>query len=140
MRKIGLVIALIVMLAGVSVQAQKNLPKPGYVPPTADIVIQDDGAAGVLVIDPVTGVFKATLCEYGYEFSGKGEVKVDGCGISFSVLEPSYRVFAAIDMCDHHAKVVCQVIDDRRGGLVPSWIVENLIDSDMLNNTGECAK
>lgn len=105
-----------------------------------NIVIQDDEGAGVLVIDPVTGEFKGNLCEYSYEFSGRGQVKIDGCNVSFSSLEPSYRIFASLDMCDHRAKVVCQVIDDRRAGIVPQWIIENLVDSDMLDNTGECGK
>ncbi|MGH9426441.1 MAG: hypothetical protein ACRD2L_09085 [Terriglobia bacterium] len=140
MRKTGLVLAIMVLLAGVSVQAQKKSPRPAQSVPSASIMVQADEGEGVLVIDPLSGAFNCNLCEYGFQFDGKGTVKIDGCVISYSAVETNYRIYATIDMCGHQAKVVTQVIDDRITGIAPKWISESFVDSDMQDNSGECGK
>ncbi|HXI90461.1 MAG TPA: hypothetical protein VNO24_10650 [Blastocatellia bacterium] len=140
MRKIGFVLALIVLLAGVSVQAQKS-PKPLFVPPTVEpttIVVQDDNAGGYLVFDPVSGAYKCNLCEYGYVLSGIGQVKVDGCNVYFSDIQGNYRMFASLNMCEHQAKAAIEVFALPTVGFVFEPILEYWTDTDMLGNTTEC--
>jgi len=141
MRKIGLILALIVMLAGVSVQAQKKTVRPRLSPPTPDltlIIIQDDAGGGYFAFDPISGDYKCVLCEYDYELRGNGTVKIDGCNIYFTVLNDGYRMFASTNICDHQAKCAVEVFapPDVRYPIEP--ILEYWSDSDMRDNTAEC--
>lgn len=141
MRKIGLLLALIVMLAGVSVQAQKKSPKPRMTPPTPEmtlIVIQDDNGAGYFAFDPVSGDYKCVLCEYDYELRGTGEVKIDGCNVYLSVLKEGYRMFASTNICDQTAKCAVEVFTAPGFNYNIDPIQEYWADSDMRDNTSEC--
>ncbi len=141
MRKIGLVLALIVLLAGVSVQAQRKSPKPRFVPPTVEvtnIVVQDDNGGGYFVFDPVSGAYKCNLCEYGYVLSGVGEVKIDGCNVYFSDIQKGYRMFASMNMCEHEAKTAVEVFALADFGFSIEPILEYWTDKDMNDSTTEC--
>jgi hypothetical protein len=141
MGKIGFVLAMIVLLAGVSVQAQKKSPTPQFVPPTVEpslIVVQDDNASGYLVFDPVSGAYKCNLCEYGYVLSGIGQVKIDGCNVYFSDIQGSYRMFASLNMCEHQAKVAVEVFALPTLGFDIEPILEYWTDTDMRGSTTEC--
>jgi hypothetical protein len=141
MRKIGFVLAIMVVLAGVSVQAQKKSPTPQFVPPTVEptlIVVQDDNASGYLVFDPVSGAYKCNLCEYGYVLSGIGQVKIDGCNVYFSDIQGSYRMFASLNMCEHQAKIAVEVFALPTLGFDIEPILEYWTDSDMRGSTTEC--
>lgn len=142
MRKSGLVLlAMIVMLASVSVQAQKKSAQGRLAPPTfqpQQVIIQDDNGNGFLSFDPASGTYKSNLCEYGYEFSGRAEVKIDGCNVYVSDLQPNYRIFASVNMCDHQAKCAFEVfaVPSLRFDIEP--IFESWADADMRNSKAEC--
>jgi hypothetical protein len=141
MRRTSLVLAIIVMLTGVSVQAQKKSAQGRIAPPVIqpqNVIIQDDSGGGFLLFDPASGAYKSNLCEYGYAFSGTGQVKVDGCNVYFSDLQPGYRIFASLNMCDHQAKCAIEVFELPNLGFDIQPIQESWTDSDMLNNTPEC--
>lgn len=130
-----------VMLTGVSVQAQKKGAQGRITPPVIQpqiVVIQDDSGGGFLQFDPISGVYKSSLCEYGYAFSGKGQVKVDGCNVYFSDIQPGYRIFASINMCAHDAKCAFEVFELPNLGFDIEPIYETWADTDMRNSTTEC--
>lgn len=142
MRKIGFVLALMVLLAGVPVQAQKQMPRPRISPPAPEptkIVLQDDASSGYLAFDPVTGAYDCNICEYGFVLSGTGTVRVDGCTVFFSDIQGGYRVFATLDMCEHSAKAEVEVysLTFLRYDIEP--IVESWGDADMRDSAAECA-
>ena len=142
MRKIGFVLALIVLLAGFSVQAQKKSPRPRFVPPTVEvthIVIQDDHGGGSLIIDPVSGAYKCKLCEYDYSLSGVGVVEIRGCDVYFSDVQKGYRMFASMNMCTHEAKTAIEVFSLETVGFDIEPVLEYWADTDMRDSTAECA-
>ena len=140
MRKLSLLLAIIVLLAGVSVQAQKKSPRfrIGPVDENPKVVIQDDNGGGFFVFDPVSGEFKCVLCEYAYTLSGVGNVKIDGCNIYFSYIEQDYRIFATANMCDQQADLACEVYALKGSGLSIEPILEYWKDSLMKDNTEQC--
>lgn len=143
MRRSGVVLAMIVMLAGVSVQAQKKSAQVRLKPPTfqpQQVVIQDDSGVGFLVLDPASGAYKSTLCEFGFVFSGTGQVKVDGCNLNFSDIQTGYRIFATVNMCDHQAKCAFEVFEEPNLRFDIEPIFETLVDTDILNSTTECGE
>lgn len=140
MRKIGSIFALMVMLASVSVQAQKEF-RPRISPPTPEptkIVLQDDNGGGYLAFDPTSGAYECKLCEYGYVLSGTGEVKIDGCSVYFSDFEEGYRMFASLNMCDHQAKAVIEMFSLKDLGYDIEPMSEEWSDTDMRDDTGDC--
>lgn len=141
MRKLGLLFALIVMLAGVSVQAQKGF-RPRISPPTPEpskkIVLQDDNGGGYLVFDPMSGVYECKLCEYGYVLSGTGRAEIDGCSVYFSDIQEGYRIFASLNMCDHQAKAVIEIFSLKDLGFDIEPMSESWSDTDMQDDTGDC--
>lgn len=142
MRRSGLVLAMIVMLAGVSVQAQKKSAQVRLTPPTfqpQQVVIQDDNGGGFLVFDPASGAYKSTLCEFGFVFSGTGQVKVDGCNVNFSDIQTGYRIFATVNMCDHQAKCAFEVFEEPNLRFDIEPIFGSLVDTNVLNSMTECA-
>ncbi len=141
MRRTSLVLAIMVMLAGVSVQAQKKSAQGRIAPPVIqpqNMIIQDDSGGGFLLFDPASGAYKSNLCEFGYAFSGRGQVKVDGCNVYFSDIQPGYRIFASLNMCDHQAKCAFEVFELPNLGFDIQPILEYWTDTDMRNNTTEC--
>lgn len=141
MRKTSLLLAIIVMLVGVSVHAQKKSPQGRISPPIIQpkyLVVQDDAGGGFLLFDPTTGAYKSSLCEYGYTFSGSGQVRVDGCNVYFSDIQPGYRIFASLNMCDHQAKCAFEIFELPELGFEIEPVLEYWTDTDMLDSTSEC--
>lgn len=129
MRRLSLVFAMIVLLVGIPVQAQKIQPRPG----TAGVLVQGENGEGFMIFNLKSGEFKCNLCEYGYVMSGVGEVKIDGCNIYFSAVTDDYNIFATINKCDQQAKVAVEMYpEDYRFDIKPiheSWFDSNLLDS-----------
>lgn len=141
MRRSAVALAMIIILAGVSVQAQKKSAQVRFTPPTIQpqqVVIQDDNGIGFLIFDPASGVYKSTLCEFGLVFSGTGQVKVDGCTVSFSDVQTAYRIFATVNMCDHEAKCAFEVFEEPNFRFDIEPIFETLVDTNTLDSTTEC--
>jgi hypothetical protein len=140
MRKLGLVLAIITLLAGVSVQAQRKSGKPPIQPPVdfANVIIQDDNGGGYFVLDVLSGEYKCNLCEYGIELSGFGEVKIDGCNIDFTSFDKGYRMFASANMCEQQAKIAIEAFKSPKFGFNVDPIREYWSDTDMRDSTTEC--
>jgi len=141
MKKASLMLAIMVMLTGVSVQAQKKSAQFRISPPTIQpqfVVIQDDSGGGYLLFDPASGAYKSNLCEFGFAFSGTGQVKIDGCNVYFSDIQPGYRIFASVNMCDQDAKCAFEIFELPSLGFDIEPIRESWTDTDMRNNTTEC--
>jgi hypothetical protein len=142
MRKTGLLIAIIVLLAGASALAQKKSLQNRGLPPIGGygtVIVQDDNNAGYLVFDPQSGEYSCVLCEYGYTLSGKAEVKIDGCTIYFSDLQDGYRIFSTVSMCEQQAKCTVEMFKhpDLKYDVEP--LQETWSDSNMRDNTADCS-
>jgi hypothetical protein len=140
-KKASLVLAIMVMLAGVSVQAQKKSAQGRVARPIIQpqlVVIQDDNGGGFLLFDPASGAYKSSLCEYGYALSGRGQVKIDGCNVYFSDIQTGYRIFASVNMCEHQAKCAFEVFELPKVDFDIEPILESWTDTDMRNSTAEC--
>ena len=110
MKKIIIGLAIIVFVAGVSVQAQKKSRIQPPPPPTKKLLsVQDETGGGFIVFDMVTGDFKCNMCEYKLAFGGKGDVKVDGFNVYLSAVTDSYQIFVSLNMWDRQGKAVMQV-------------------------------
>jgi hypothetical protein len=144
MRKISLLFAIIVLLAGVSVQAQKRSgPQPIGPPMPKQISIQDQDGDGFIVFDLSTGEFKCNMCEYNYAFSGPGQVKINGFDVTLSAVTDTYQVFVTVNMWDRVAKAVMYVPGSSETGQVDMsgavGIQEFWTDLNIDNNTLNCA-
>ena len=93
-----------------------------------------------MTFDMKSGAFKCNLCEYGYVFKGKGEIKIDGCTIYFSAITDDYTMFATVNKCDNTAKCVVEVFRVPENNYDIEPITEYLFDKDMLNSTPDCNK
>ena len=114
MKKTTLLLAIIVLLAGVTVQAQKgNRIKPFNPPVPKLLSVQDQTGGGFITFDIVTGEFKCNMCEYKLGFSGTGQVKVDGFNVYLTAVTDSYQMFVTVNMWDRSGKAVMEVFDNR---------------------------
>lgn len=141
MRKISLLFAIIVLLAGVSVQAQKRSgPQPIGPPIPKQISIQDQDGGGFMVFDLSTGEFKCEMCEYNYGFSGPGQVKIDGFNVYLSAVTDTYEVFVTVNLWDRQAKAVMEVysLTGRTDVTTTEGIREFWTDLNIDNNTLNC--
>jgi hypothetical protein len=128
---------MIVLLAGVSVQAQKS--GKGPISPIIinhSITVQDEGSGSYLVFDPNSGEYKFRRCKDDFEMAGFGLVKVDGCSITFEDMQLDHRVLASTNECTQEAKAFVEVFADLPFGTEP--VKEVLDDRDMRDNTLNC--
>jgi hypothetical protein len=142
MRKTGLLIALIVLLLGASVPAQKKFARARILPPVGGsqkIILQDDFNAGYLVFDPGSGAYECVMCEYEYKMTGNGSVKVDGCTVYFSDIQDTYRVVATLDLCVRDGKCAVEMFKLSELGYDIEPIYESWGDSNLLDNTADCS-
>ncbi|MFY9611538.1 MAG: hypothetical protein WAU45_23365 [Blastocatellia bacterium] len=141
MRRISLIAAMIALLVGIPVQAQKKVR--GIMPPTPEpttlVTVKDDGGGGFLHFDLKSGEFKCYLCEYDYALTGFGEVKIDGCNLYFSAITADYRMFASLNMCEHQGKSAVEIfrVPDSKFGIESMF--EYWTDTDMNNSTPDCS-
>jgi hypothetical protein len=138
MRKLSIFLTLIVMLAGVSVQAQKKGISPIGPPVSQVYSIQDQEGGGFMIFDLVSGEFKCNMCEYGYAFSGTGQVKVDGFNVYLSAITESYHIYVSVNVWDRQGKAVMEVYKDPVGGGDIPAIHEYWTDLNMDDNSLDC--
>lgn len=141
MRKISLIVAMIALLVGIPVQAQKIGKGPTGPPtpePAIEVSLKDDGGAGYLVFNLKSGAFTCNVCEYGYVLTGFGEVKVDGCNVHFSAITKDYRMFATVNMCEHQGKTSVAIFSfpESKFDILPMY--EDWSDSDLRDSKPEC--
>ena len=141
MKKLSILFVLAVMLAGVSVQAQKkNRIQPPPPPPMKQTqTVQDEDGGGYFTFDIVTGEFKCNMCEYGLAFGGVGQVKIDGFNIYITALSEEYSMFVSINVWDKQGKAVMEIFNPPPGSAVDANLREYWTDGNIYNNTLSCA-
>jgi hypothetical protein len=110
MRKLIVTCAMIVLVAGSSVQAQKKgieLIGPP-IPFNQTISIEDDATGSFLVFDTGSRKYKFTRCNDSFTITGAGFVKVDGCSIYLEDVQTDHRVVASVNECDQQGKAIVE--------------------------------
>jgi hypothetical protein len=138
MRKLSILLTMIVMLAGVSVQAQKKGVRPIGPPVKKVYSVQDQTGSGFMIFDLVSGEFKCQMCEYGYAFSGIGEVKVDGFNVYLSAVTDNYEIFVSVNVWERQGKAVMELYKDPSTGKDIEPIQEFWTDLNMDDNVLDC--
>ena len=114
-------------------------------PPVSDggskeVIVQSDGGEAFIVFNSTTGDYKFIRCD-GIALSGTGQLKNDGC---FTMLEDNrdnFRVFVAVNVCLHAAKITVDVpkaFPAQDGSIVPV-IHDSYGDSDLTDSTASCS-
>ena len=140
MKKVSLVLAIIVLMAGVSVQAQKKNSRIQPIGPPVQkmLTVQDQTGGGFITFDLVTGEFKCNMCEYKFAFSGTGQVKVDGFNVYLTAVTDSYQIFVSLNMWDRQGKAVMQVFKSPGGQFDIEPIQEFWEDLNIDDNSLNC--
>jgi hypothetical protein len=140
MRKISFVLALIVLLMGVSAQAQKkNKGIQPIGPPIKSLLsVQDQDGEGFISFDLVTGEFTCQLCDNKFTYTGVGKVTVDGFNVSLTAVSDSYQIFVALDVWSREGKAVMEIFKapDEKFDIVP--FKEDFADLNIDNNSLTC--
>jgi len=107
MRKQIVMCVILVLVVGVSVQAQKGINPIGPpIPFEQTIAIEDDATGSFLVFNTGSGKYAFTRCSDGFKTTGVGFVKVDGCSIYLEDTEADHRVVASVNECAQEGKAV----------------------------------
>ena len=139
MRKLSIFLTMIVMLVGVSVEAQKKKVRPIGPPVKKVYSVQDQESGGFFIFDLASGEFKCNMCEYGYAFSGIGEVKIDGFNVYFSAITDSYQMFVSVNIWDRQGKAVMELYKDPSTGFDIKPVQEFWTDLNMDDNSLDCS-
>ena len=139
MRKTSLLLAIIILLASVSAQAQKPRLQPKPIgPPVRNLLsVQDQEGGGFLMFDVATGAFKCNMCEYKLAFGGTGQVKVDGFNVYLSAVTDSYQIFVSLNVWDRQGKAVMEVYQSNGTTDLPT-IREFWTDLNIADNALDC--
>ncbi len=137
MRKLGLVLAMVALVAGASVSARNRLGGQRF-DIQYDIAIQDDATGNYLMFNSVGGQYKFVHCSDGVVMTGRGSVKRNGCMIYLEHIADNYKVLASANECTQTASAAVQVFDtvDTNPPLPP--MKEFLNDESMKDNTMDC--
>jgi hypothetical protein len=138
MKRLHVLVAVLIMLAGMAVQAQQKGPKPIGPPITQLVSVQDEAGGGYLLFDTVSGEFKTVMCEYGLGLSGKGLVKTENFNISFSVVTDSYQMSATISTWSRQGTVSIEVFKSPNASADFQPIKELWVDANITDNSLDC--
>ena len=139
MRKLSILFVLALMLAGVSVQAQKKSRIQPIPPPVKNLLsVQDQDGGGYILFDMTTGNFKCNMCEYGIALGGTGNVKVDGFNVYLSAVTDNYQIFVVVNVWDCQGKAVITVFPSPNAQLDTEPIQEFWTDLNTKNNALDC--
>ena len=147
MKKIGLMFAMILLLAGVSVSAQ-NFGSNQVFDRQYDINVQDETTGSYLLFNSTTGSYKFVRCSDGATMKGLGQVTRKGCVVDLVAIGPIiagdrmdiplYKVLATVDECTKEAKAAVEINDWMKGKPPIPPMKESLSDTDISNNTDNC--
>ncbi len=140
MRKLSILFTLIVMLVGVSAQAQRKNPPPEIRPVVKILSVQDQEGDGYIWFNIATGEFTCNMCEYGYVINGTGQVKIDGFNVYLGAVTDEYQMFVSINVWDRQGKAVVELFkapdmkfeSDR---LQENWTDLNIDDNKLVCNS-----
>lgn len=146
MRKVSLLFAMILLIAGASVRAQ-NKGFDQQFDREFDITVQDDETGNILVFNSKTGDYTFTRCGDGITMAGRGQVTRKGCSVDLVDIgapskdsrTDSYKVLVSADECTKEAKGAVEIYEWLKGdsGPIPP-MKESLRDSDMTNSASSC--
>lgn len=143
MSKLTLICAMFVLVAGVSVKAQKQIRPIGPpIPFNRTISVEDDTTGNFLVFELATGNYKFTRCSDRFTLKGVGTVRIEGCSIILEDLQVDHRVIASVDECAQEAKSIVETFEP---SITTDSTVDNspfkafLIDANMGDNLMDCA-
>jgi hypothetical protein len=143
MTKLALMCATFVLVAGVSVQAQKEVRLIGPpIPFNRTISIEDDTTGNFLMFELASGEYKFIRCGDQFILKGVGFVKIDGCSIQFEDLEVDHRVVASVNECAQEAKAIVETFGTpsiTTNTADTSLFKAFLIDANIGNNLMDCA-
>lgn len=147
MRRLILVSAITVLVAGGSAHAQKPVDYIGPPAPFSQTInIEDDANGSFLVFETGSGIYTFTRCADGLKIQGVGAVKVDGCSIYLEDRQADHRVVASINECDQQGKAIVEGFNPARIspkiGQAPLGFTPFkafLSDANMGNNLMDCA-
>jgi hypothetical protein len=105
MGKLVLMSAILVLVAGGSAQAQKKVKLIGP-PARQNMSVEDISTGNFLMFNPNTGEYSFTRCIDGFNISGIGTVKIDGCSISIEGEQTDHRMAASVNECAQEGKAV----------------------------------
>lgn len=142
MRKLNFVLALLALLIGVSVQAQKKNKgiQPVNPPIKSLLSVQDQDGEGFISFDLVTGEFTCQMCENKFTYKGVGQVKVDGFNVNLTAISEGYQIFVTLDVWTREGKAVMEMFKapDDKFDIVP--FKEFFTDLNIDNNSLSCFK
>ncbi|MCI0487089.1 MAG: hypothetical protein L0229_10870 [Blastocatellia bacterium] len=148
MKKIGVMFAMILLLAGVSVSAQ-DFASDQVFDREYDINVQDEATGNYLVFNSQSGYYKFVRCSDGAVMSGRGQVTRKGCTVDLVDIGPLiagnrgdiplYKVLVSADECTKQAKGAVEINDWMKGKPPIPPMKETLSDSDISNNTTGCS-
>ena len=148
MKKLIFMCAMIAMITGASVQAQKKPIQPigPPVPFSQTINVEDDATGNFVVFNTGSGKYRFTRCSDGLTITGAGFVRVDGCSITLEDVQPDHRIVVSANECAQAAKAIVERFAPfpTSGSLeVAPLDVEPfkafLSDSNLDNNLLDCA-
>ena len=148
MKKIGVMFAMMVLLASVSVSAQGFGSKQKF-DIQYDVSVQDEATGNYLVFNSTSGYYKFTRCSDGVVMTGHGQVTRKGCSIDLVDIGPListeridiplYKVLVSADECTREAKGAVEINEWMKGNPPIPPMRESLVDPDMGNNSGGCS-
>lgn len=138
MWRIGFIVALAILFAGVSVNAQKDFP-PIEKEGEYDICVQDDESGYYLLLNSKTGDYEFERCSDGVEFTGIGEISGKECDIVLEDASFNRYIFAAANLCEQSGKAHIRVFKEVNTIPYIPPMLESLSDSDMSDDTWDCS-
>ncbi|HKR62079.1 MAG TPA: hypothetical protein VJS64_20495 [Pyrinomonadaceae bacterium] len=138
MRRLSFIVALLILLAGVSVQAQKGVP-PIEKEGEYDICVQDDVNGYYLLFNSTTGDYEFERCSDGVEFLGKGQISGKECDIILEDAGFNRYIFAAVNLCEQTGKAHIRVFKGLKTTPYIPPMLETLTDSNMIDDTWDCS-
>ena len=136
MRRLSFILFLAILLAGATVNAQKD-PVPGD--PEYDICVQDDQNSYYLLFNSKSGNYVFERCSDGVEIQGTGVVTVKDCEVILEHNGFNRYVAAVADRCDQRGKCFVRVFKGMKTIPYIPPMFEALSDSNMLDDTRDCS-
>jgi hypothetical protein len=138
MRRLGFIVALLALLAGASVQAQKSVP-PTDKEGEYDICVQDDVNGYYLLFNSTTGDYEFERCSDGVEFRGVGLISGKGCDLTLEDAGFNRYIFASANLCEQSGKAHIRIFKGLKTTPNIPPMLESLSDSNMLDDTWDCS-
>jgi hypothetical protein len=141
MEKLSLLFTLVLFLGIVPILGQQKSRIQPIGPPVKQMLsVEDQTGDGYILFDITTGNFKCSMCEYGYDFSGTGQVKIDGFNVYLSAVSDSYQLFVSLNVWDKQGKAVMEIFQSPNGQLDIPPIQEFWTDLNISDNSLLCVK